>query len=40
MNVVVGHCPYMFLPGTPLPHAFHGMVKKLTGSYPKTVAAR
>jgi predicted CoA-binding protein len=40
MNAVVGHCPYMFLPGTPLPHAIHGMVKKLTGSYPKTAAAR
>lgn len=40
MNAVVGHCPYMFLPGTPFVHGLHGMVKKLTGSYPKTAAAR
>ncbi len=35
MDVVAGFCPYMFLPGTPFFHGLHGMVKKLTGSYPK-----
>ena len=40
MNVVVGHCPFMFLPGTPIFHSLHAFGKKLTGSYPKAVAAR
>jgi uncharacterized protein len=35
LNAVAGHCPYMFLPGTPMFHSFHGLGKKLTGSYPK-----
>lgn len=35
LEVVAGHCPYMFLPGTPKVHAIHGLGKKLTGSYPK-----
>ena len=34
INVVVGHCPFMFLPQTPFFHKIHGYVKKLTGSYP------
>ncbi len=34
INVVVGHCPFMFLPETPFFHRMHGFVKKLTGSYP------
>ncbi len=35
IDVVAGHCPYMFLPGTPFFHGLHGFVKKLTGSYPR-----
>jgi uncharacterized protein len=35
LDAVAGHCPYMFLPGTPMFHSFHGLGKKLTGSYPK-----
>ena len=35
LDVVAGHCPYMFLPGTPFFHGLHGLGKKLTGSYPK-----
>lgn len=35
LDAVAGHCPYMFLPGTPVFHRFHGFGKKLTGSYPK-----
>ena len=35
LDVVAGHCPYMFLPGTPVFHSLHGVGKKLTGSYPK-----
>jgi predicted CoA-binding protein len=35
IDTVAGHCPYMFLPGTPVFHKLHGVGKKLTGSYPK-----
>jgi predicted CoA-binding protein len=35
LDTVAGHCPYMFLPGTPVFHSIHGFGKKLTGSYPK-----
>jgi predicted CoA-binding protein len=35
LDAVAGHCPYMFLPGTPVFHSVHGWGKKLTGSYPK-----
>jgi predicted CoA-binding protein len=35
LDVVAGHCPYMFLPGTPVFHRIHGVGKKLTGGYPK-----
>ena len=34
MRVIAGHCPYMFLPGTPLFHRVHGFFMKLAGSYP------
>ncbi|HEY6057051.1 MAG TPA: CoA-binding protein [Candidatus Limnocylindrales bacterium] len=34
MDVVAGHCPFMFLPGTPFFHGLHGWAKRLTGSYP------
>lgn len=35
LDCVAGHCPYMFLPGSPVFHSIHGFGKKLTGSYPK-----
>ncbi|HSW41883.1 MAG TPA: CoA-binding protein [Patescibacteria group bacterium] len=35
LDAVAGHCPFMFLPGTPVFHKLHGVGKKLTGSYPK-----
>ena len=35
IDPIAGHCPYMFLPGTPVFHKMHGIGKKLTGSYPK-----
>ncbi|HEY4751930.1 MAG TPA: CoA-binding protein [Candidatus Limnocylindrales bacterium] len=35
LDVISGHCPYMFLPGTPVFHKVHGFGKKVTGSYPK-----
>jgi predicted CoA-binding protein len=36
INVVVGLCPYMFLPASPSFHGFHRMIKKLNRSYPKS----
>ncbi len=35
IDTIAGHCPYMFLPGTPVFHRMHGVGKKLTGSYPE-----
>ena len=35
IDTIAGHCPYMFLPGTPVFHRMHGVGKKLTRSYPK-----
>jgi predicted CoA-binding protein len=35
LDTIAGHCPFMFLPGTPVFHKLHGVGKKLTGSYPK-----
>ena len=34
MNLVEGHCPFMFLPNTQLFHRAHGWVLKLVGQYP------
>jgi predicted CoA-binding protein len=39
IELVAGHCPYMFLPGTPFFHGMHGFFKKLTGGYPKDAPA-
>jgi len=36
IELVVGQCPYMFLPGTPFFHGVHGAFRKLTGGYPKS----
>ncbi len=35
LDVVVGFCPVLFLPGTPFFHKPHAWMKRLTGSYPK-----
>lgn len=35
LDVVVGFCPFMFLPGTPFFHGLHAFAKKVTGSYPR-----
>jgi predicted CoA-binding protein len=34
MQVVEGHCPFMFLPNEPWIHRAHGFLMKLTGKYP------
>jgi len=34
ISVVSGECPFMFLPGGAWFHRFHGLVKKIAGSYP------
>ncbi len=35
IDVVAGHCPYMFLPKSSWFHHFHGTLLKITGRYPK-----
>ncbi len=35
LEVVDGHCPYMFLPGASWFHRLHGGLLKLTGRYPR-----
>jgi predicted CoA-binding protein len=35
IQTVAGECPFMFLDSTPWIHRFHGLVKKITGSYPR-----
>lgn len=37
MNVVEGHCPFMFFPQTAFFHRFHGFLLKLTGGYPRRI---
>ena len=32
--VIPGECPFMFLAGSSWFHRFHGVLKKITGSYP------
>lgn len=34
IGVIPGECPFMFLPGGAWYHRFHGLVKRITGSYP------
>lgn len=34
ISVIPGECPFMFLPGSGWIHQFHGMVRKIAGSYP------
>ncbi len=33
--VVEGECPFMFLPATGGIHRFHGLIRKITGHYPR-----
>jgi uncharacterized protein len=36
IRLIEGECPFMFFPGTGfLPHGLHGLIKKLTGGYPR-----
>ncbi|HVN06049.1 MAG TPA: CoA-binding protein [Bryobacteraceae bacterium] len=35
IDVIPGECPYMFLPKEPWFHRFHGLVKRITGTYPR-----
>ena len=35
IEVIPGECPYMFLPNAGGVHRFHGMVRKITGRYPR-----
>lgn len=34
LQVIPGECPFMFLPGGAWYHRFHGLVRKITLSYP------
>lgn len=40
IRVVKGECPYMFLPGASGIHWFHGVVLKITGSFPRHASSR
>ena len=33
--VIPGDCPFMFLPGGSMVHRFHGLIRKIAGSYPR-----
>ena len=35
ISVIAGECPLMFLPNTAWYHRIHGLVKRITGSYPR-----
>ncbi len=35
VKVVIGECPFMFLPKAGFPHRVHGFIRKITGSYPR-----
>jgi uncharacterized protein len=35
ISVIPGECPLMFLPGGAWFHRFHGLIKKIAGSYPR-----
>ncbi|HKU26051.1 MAG TPA: CoA-binding protein [Candidatus Sulfotelmatobacter sp.] len=39
MDVIPGQCPFMFLPGSGGIHRFHGLIRKITGRYPRHRAA-
>jgi len=33
--VIPGECPFMFFPGTSWFHRLHGVIRKITGAYPR-----
>jgi predicted CoA-binding protein len=35
ISVIAGECPLMFLPGGAWFHRFHGLIRKIAGSYPR-----
>jgi hypothetical protein len=35
IRVVPGECPFMFLPETATFHRLHGLIRKITGRYPR-----
>lgn len=35
VKVVAGECPFMFLPGTGFPHRLHGLIRRISGTYPR-----
>ena len=35
IDCIAGYCPYMFLPKNGIPHSWHGVWAKLTGTWPK-----
>ncbi len=35
MSVIPGECPFMFLPGANWLHRLHGLMRKVTGAYPR-----
>jgi uncharacterized protein len=39
MQVVPAECPFMFLPETGGAHRFHGLLRKITGHYPRRTAS-
>ena len=39
IEVVAGECPFMFLPEVAVFHRWHGFIRKITGSYPRSSAA-
>ena len=36
IDVIAGECPLMFLPQTALPHRIHGLLRRITGRYPRS----
>jgi len=34
VSLIFGFCPFMFLPGTAIPHRIHGKLAKIFGKYP------
>ena len=39
IHVVPGECPFMFLPNAGTVHGLHGVIRKITGRYPRRAAA-
>ena len=39
IDVIPGQCPFMFLPGAGGIHHLHGIIRKITGRYPRHITA-